>query len=260
MLYSLTKNTIKGKHVPYSRNFLNKVIARVDHLPILILDEERPSSFQELIRNEYPRIDELRGIGIEMPKQGGSLVSVEKLPVIWKLNNKDRTIEIDLSSKYFSLVSSRYVGFLEFFDRLSDVYNHFVENYSPSIITRVGLRYVNEISLDGNPFEWQNLLNENLYSTLNAFPNMRSSFARSMHQLHFTGDDYKIVFQFGIFNSEFPNTIAKKEFILDYDCISEEEIEPQEVIGKFTRFNDLICELFEQSIGDGLREIMNEEG
>ena len=156
--------------MPYSKNFLNKVIARVDHLPILILDDERPSSFQELVRNEYPRIAEFRGVGIEMPKQGSSLVSVEKLPVIWKLNNKDRTIEIDLSSKYFSLVSSRYVGFLEFFDRLSDVYNHFVENYSPSIITRVGLRYVNEISLDGNPFEWQNLLNENLYSTLNAFP------------------------------------------------------------------------------------------
>ena len=244
--------------MPYAKNFLTRVIAKVDHLPILILDEERPSSFQEQVRNEYPRIEELRGVEIGISKQGGSSVSVGKLPVIWQLKDKDQINEINLSSKYFSLVTSRYVRFLEFFERLTHVYNCFIDNYRPNIITRIGLRFTNEIRLDGNPFEWQNLLNENLYSTLHAFPDMQSSFARSMHQLHFTEEDHKIIFQFGIFNSEFPNTIANKEFILDYDCISEEEHEPHDVLGRFTRFNDFIGNLFEQSIGEGLREIINE--
>jgi len=245
---------------PYPRNFLTKVIARIDYQPILILDEERPSKFQESVRDEYPRLEELRGVGIGISKEGGSPISVEKLPIVWKLKDRDQANEVELSSKYISLVTKRYVRFSEFFDKLTVVYNRFIENYRPSIITRIGLRYINEIRLEGNPFEWRELLNDNLYSTLHAFPDMQDSIARSMHQLHFKGDDYKIIFQFGIFNSEFPNTIAQREYILDYDCISEEEHEPQEVLREFNRFNDLIWHLFEESIGEGLRVIMREGG
>ena len=99
-------------------------------------------------------------------------------------------------------------------------------------------------------------MNDKLYSTLNAFPSLRDSITRSMHQLHLRIDDYKIIFQFGAFNSEFPNTITQKEFILDYDCISEEEHEPNNVLVKFKQFNTQISGLFEQSINANLREIM----
>ena len=242
----------------YQKNYLTKVIARVDYQPILILDEERPSKFQELVRDEYPRLEELRGVGIGIAKEGAGSISLQKSPVVWKLKDKGQINEVDLSSNYFALVTMRYKRFSEFFNRLTHVYNQFVENYKPSIITRIGLRYINEIRLKGNPFEWETLLNDSLYSTLDAFPGKQSSIARSMHQLHFKEDDYKILFQFGIFNSEFPNTIAQREFILDYDCISEEEHEPHDVLGKFGGFNEQISTLFEESIGEGLRAIMKE--
>jgi len=243
---------------PYAKNFLTKVIARVDYQPILMLDTEKPSKFQDLVRDEYPRLKELQGVGIELPKSGGPPVSVEKLPIIWKLQDKSRENHLDISSKYFALITSKYVRFSEFYERLTRVWNGFVEIYKPSIITRIGLRYINEIKLEGNPFEWQNLLNENLYSSLNVFPDMQGSIARSMHQLHLKDDDYKVTFQFGVFNSEYPNTIAQKEFILDYDCVSDDEHEPQDVLGKFSGFNEKIWSLFEKSIGDGIREILRE--
>lgn len=240
----------------YAKNFLTQVIARVDYQPILSLDTDKPSKFQDLVRDEYPRLAELQGVGIEIPKSGGRPVSVEKLPVVWKLEDKERINKVDLSSKYFSLVTTKYVRFSEFYERLTSVWKSFVESYKPSIITRIGLRYINEIKLEGNPFEWKHLLNENLHSSLNIFPDSQGSIARSMHQLHLTEDDYKVIFQFGIFNSGFPNTIAQKEFILDYDCISEDEHEPQDVLGKFSGFNEIVGKLFEQSISDGLREIL----
>ena len=85
---------------------------------------------------------------------------------------------------------------------------------------------------------------------------MQDSICRSMHQLHLKRQEFKIIFQFGMFNSEFPNTIAKKEFILDYDCIGEEEYEPGTILDQFEKYNDAIYELFEQSIGNVLRNLM----
>ncbi len=240
---------------PYQRTFLTSVIARVDYQPILILDVERPSEFQNLVREEYPRFEEIRGLKIK--QKSGSPISAEKMPIVWRLKDREQVNAVDLSSKYFALKTTRYTRFLEFFEKLTNLYNNFVDSYRPGIITRIVLRYINQINLTGNPFEWQDLLNENLYSIFNAFPEMKDSITRGLHNLQFSGDDYKIVFQFGISNSEFPNTITQKEFILDYDCMSEEEHGPNEVLEKFTLFNGLIQSLFEKSIGEGLRDIMN---
>ena len=132
-----------------------------------------------------------------------------------------------------------------------------MEIYKPSIINRIGLRYINEVKIDGNPFDWQGLINDNLFATLNAFPNIKTSITRSMHQLHFRGENNKIVFQFGLYNSEFPNPVAQRAFILDYDCVSEDEHEPHQVLPIFTSFNTKIYTLFEQSISDNLKGIMN---
>lgn len=41
----------------YPINFITKVIARIDFLPILKLKDEIPSIFQENIRKEFPRFD-----------------------------------------------------------------------------------------------------------------------------------------------------------------------------------------------------------
>ena len=144
--------------MPYTTNYLTKVIARVDYEPILILDMEQPSEFQERVRDEYPRLESIQGIGIELPKKNNSPISLGKAHGIWKLKDKDQANAVDLSSKYFAFVTTRYEVFSEFLERLTNVYNNFVDIYKPSIINKIGLRYINEIRMDGNPFEWQNLL------------------------------------------------------------------------------------------------------
>jgi uncharacterized protein (TIGR04255 family) len=73
-------------------------------------------------------------------------------------------------------------------------------------------------------------------------------------------DNHKVLFNFGVFNSEFPNTISKKEFILDYDCVSEDERSVETVLPVFTDFNNIVWDLFEKSIGDDLRGILSARG
>lgn len=243
---------------PYSKNFITQVIARVDYLPILVLKEKPPIEFQDRIREQYPRFEQVMGVNINI--KDGSDPAVQHKPAVWKFLNIDRTEEINISADYFAFTASKYERFSLFRDKLTALFNAFVGTHKPSLVKRVGLRYINEIGLDGNPFLWEGFLNANLFSTLNAFPEYQTQISRSVHQMQLMMENYKVLFNFGMFNSEFPNTISKKEFILDYDCLSEDERPVEAVLPTFTEFNNIIWDLFEKSIGDNLRDILQTRG
>jgi uncharacterized protein (TIGR04255 family) len=59
-------------------------------------------------------------------------------------------------------------------------------------------------------------------------------------------------FQYGLFNSEYPNPIAKREFALDYDCFLQSEMAFSEVPGYLTKFHDEIEKLFRESVTEEL--------
>jgi len=80
-----------------------------------------------------------------------------------------------------------------------------------------------------------------------------------MSQLHISLEDHSIIFQFGIFNSEYPNIITQREFILDYDCASKDESEPEGVLSTFRLYYEDIKKVFKQCRGEKLLRIMKEE-
>jgi len=55
---------------------------------------------------------------------------------------------------------------------------------------------------------------------------------------------------------EYPNPIARKEFILDYDCYVMDEISAAEIPKLVKVLHEDAKDLFERSILDGLREKM----
>ena len=111
----------------------------------------------ESCEHYHPGFSTVQDIGIEIPKETPS-VSVSSLPVTWRFSNKEQDTEISVHSNFFAFEQKQYRGFEAFFQRLSATYNHFVITYKPSIIKRIGLRYINQIHIpDGNPFDWTNL-------------------------------------------------------------------------------------------------------
>ena len=78
-----------------------------------------------------------------------------------------------------------------------------------------------------------------------------------MHTIQWLSEDHRIKFQFGIHNRDWPNPIAKKEFILDYDCVSIGAADASEVRNCFINYNQLIDTLFDNSIDEKLREEMH---
>ena len=77
-----------------------------------------------------------------------------------------------------------------------------------------------------------------------------------MGRIEIAEDNYSVLFQFGMFNPEYPNPIARKEFILDYDCYTEEEMSITDIPETIEDLHKAEKELFELSISDELRCIM----
>jgi uncharacterized protein (TIGR04255 family) len=80
--------------------------------------------------------------------------------------------------------------------------------------------------------------------------------SRSLNVIYWHSDDHLVKFQYGMQNADFPSPIAKKEFVLDFDCYSIGPIEASDAESHLTRYNELMVRLFERSIGQRLREDM----
>lgn len=245
----------------YPRNFITQVIAQVHFQPILKLKNESPDVFQEAIIDQFPRFERKEAIDIDFSiKPEGSFPSFPEKISIWEFINKEikeQADQISLNYKVISFSSNKYISFESFFSKVELMYNNFYKIYRPGIINRIGLRFINEIKLKGNPLDWDGYINNNLYCSIKTFSDL--SISRAMSQVHINLDDHKIIFQFGIYNSEYPNTISQREFILDYDCSSKGECEPEEVLTKLMIFYEDIKSLFKLSRGDKLVSYMKGE-
>ena len=71
-------------------------------------------------------------------------------------------------------------------------------------------------------------------------------------------EDMQLNFRFGMFNPQYPQIIRKNDYVLDYDCFIDEAITGYEsIIDHITTGHDNIQRLFEDSITDQLRKVMD---
>lgn len=232
------------------------MIIRIEYQPILKLKQEEPVDFQERMRDQFPRYE--RKESIDFSIKPGEAPIASKSPV-WEFINKEKTEQISLNYQSITLIIGKYESYELFFSKIELVYNTFNSIYRPAIIKKIGLRFINEIKLTGNPLDWDGIVNNNLWCFINALPEFPNSLTRAMSQMHLTIEDHYMLFQFGIHNSQYPNIITQKEFILDYDCVSREENEPEAVINKLKAFYEDIKKAFKQSRGEKLVRIMKGE-
>ena len=66
----------------------------------------------------------------------------------WQFSDQDDNWKIVLSQDFLTLETRNYEHFEDFLDRLSEALEALVEHVQPTVGTRLGLRYINEIRLD----------------------------------------------------------------------------------------------------------------
>lgn len=246
--------------IEYKTNFLTNVVIRVDFPSILELEGEgKPESFQKELLTKYPIIEEQKGEGFmfKLNPESSPEVTSEKKST-WLFSNKDRDKRITLSSNFLALEFFKYKAFTDFREEFESIFDLLKKLYPIGIVNRFGLRYINEIKiLEGNSLDYTGYLNKDLIGVISNFLKTEDKPMRAMHLLSIRGDEGILNFQFGIFNPEYPNPIARKEFILDYDYYSETEIDPENIKGMAVRFNQFITNWFERSIDKKLKSLMH---
>lgn len=244
----------------YQKNYLANVIFQLRFDPILALEDNSPSGFQEKITEFFPRMTEGQEFEIQTTMSPNKTVDakVKTLRKRWTFLTGDDSKCVTISANMFCLEYKKYEDIIEARKDFDFLWQEFQNIYTVPALNRVGLRYVNQITLQsGDPLNWEGYIDDEVINATFKSPSLANhNLARSIHHIHLVGEDHQVKFQFGVPNSDFPNPIAKREFILDYDCYSIGETSPSDAGNCLVSYGTLMEELFEKSIGEELRNDM----
>ena len=228
-------------------NFLKQVILRLDFLGEIDRSQQVLDDIKGAVSDILPEFETRDIVSVEMTIDQAQKTTQERRYKSFLLRNNatNNSLVLEPSAIIFDL--KKYNNYEEFKGLVQRVIRNLGEQ-SPSIkVSKTGLRYINQIIIDeGDPFDWTELIKEPLICSLN-FINDRSELSRHVGVMELNKSDYYVRFQYGWFNSEYPNPIAKKEFLLDYDCYSKNESDISSIIGQIHILHEEIKKLFELS-------------
>jgi len=247
----------------YRKNYLSKVIFKIDFGSFIkkTQNDDLASKFSSGINEIYPTVRSKSITQITMKvSPSGSGMEQGVIGKVWEHNDKDQNKVLILSPDFLLLEyrNGVYSHFPEFKNDMFSIYEKFQSVFDIPTFSRIGLRYVNEIRIpEGNPLNWEGLIKDFLVKSTLAGLSSEMKLTRSMHQFMAKhDDDISILFQYGIFNPEYPNPVSRREFILDIDCSVSATIEKGEIIDRLVELNAVAEKTFENSIDDKLRKLM----
>lgn len=140
----------EANRVVYNKNPLDRVICQLRFPPILRIEAEPPSSFQDAIRSIFPMYAEKVGFRINLPplsKQESPMGVIETLSRSsanknYEFSTEDGTRKVNLTRTFLSVSTTNYKRWSDFKDLLKTPYDALIRVYSPAFITRIGLRYI----------------------------------------------------------------------------------------------------------------------
>lgn len=242
--------------VKYNKNFLSKVIFRLDFLPILKIQKEISPEFQDEIRSDLPTFTELKATEYITKISAEKKEDETKIVSQWFFSDLENRFKLTLTSDFIAIEDYKYTSLSDYTKIIEKVIKSFTKFYKDITFKRIGLRFINEIVFsEGDPLKWSDYIADSLVCSIEDFIGDNKELSRAMSQFIIKKDDCSIIFNFGIFNSIFPDKISRKEFILDYDCHSK-DVDISNIVGQIKHLNILILDLFELSIKNSLRSNM----
>lgn len=249
----------------YQSNFLKEVVIRVDYDTVAALASEAVPDTVEELKNHYPSVRGIseRNVTFEFSESRSSIAQGDQ-GVRWELRDKedgDRCLNLSKSFAALSVNNRTYTDFPSFLQAFESVHGALLRNHEIDGFTRVGLRYINEFTIEsGSPLDWQGYLADGLAAAASVGRLSKSDLVRSMHQVQSRVGEHTVVVNYGIVNPDFPNPVARKHYILDIDVFRTGEV-PQfwnELESELRTMNDLTVEVFESSIESELRKLMGQ--
>lgn len=237
-------------------NFLTKVVFKIDFEERKKIPIDYLRKAKEKIKDELPKYNEGQLETVEVMMGANEQKTIRRRSETFDFKNEQETEWIHIDENAIWIEVSKYLSFERFRKLIKTVIDELnLEGNS----ARLGLRYINQITLnEGNPFDWENWINSNLFKSLE-FVSEKKTLARCMGTIVYNYDDFLMKFQYGMYNSEFPNPISKREFVLDYDCYTKEPRDFNETFTLLNNMHNLVKIKFKESIGSKIKEIIEED-
>lgn len=238
-------------------DILKGVILKLDFMGEIKLSGQFVDNIKRIVSDDFPELEpqEQVSLQVQIKTDASEKITKEKRSKAFRFHNITTNNSLTFEPDAITFEMKKYNTYDDF-RRIIQKVIQTLETVDPSAkLSRIGLRYINQISIEGNPFEWTEFIKEPLVSSLN-FIEERKELARLMGVIELNRSEYLIRFQYGWFNSEFPNPIAKKEFVLDYDCYSINETDISEVLNQIDSYHIAIKDLFKFSTEDVLQEMV----
>lgn len=244
----------------YKRNFVDKVIIRVDFLsPIKSIESTLPQQLSQAILTNFPISEPKQAVAQELQISPSQEVSAQKKSFTeWYFHGRNREKTLVVIAGSIFVIHDSYETYENVRDEFMGILKTFFSVFKEVQPSRLGLRYINKIHFpEGNPLEWNKYIIPQMLALLD-FPMDKTYLSRLFHNLEFAFDDCNVRFQFGLHNPDFPAKIRQKVFLLDLDAYHQGAIDPAEIHGSLDNYHEHIQELFELSITDEFRKKMNE--
>lgn len=179
------------QRVKYNNSPLVEVVFQLRFPTILSINSEAPSSFQDLIRSDFPYFTERFEPGNEVSIEPDGRFQIRMNDIKnYSFVSKDSKYKVNLTSSFISLSTLEYTQWEEFFAHIQTIVPIFEKVYAPSFYIRTGLRYVDvftrsKVSLEGCP--WNELLEPNILGILS--PEIEEGSSRYVQEAEFANPD-----------------------------------------------------------------------
>jgi uncharacterized protein (TIGR04255 family) len=170
---------------------------------------------------------------------------------------------VSVAQDAVSVETNDYPGWAEFSARVERTLRA-LDDLLPPHITRVGLRYVNELFVPGaeTPADWARLLEPSLVAPY-AGSRFSDRVRQTLQQIAFDmGEGHEITLRHGfIRRRDLPETVASSLYLFDVDAYQEQPMprDPGGVMALLERYHSWTWALFRGSIGDELIAAMGGE-
>ncbi|NQU43666.1 TIGR04255 family protein [bacterium] len=244
----------------YKNNPLKEVIARIDFVsPVSAIDEKLADEVSRAAMESFPisepRLQVQDEFRLFTPAEAPQH-SREKF-LSWNFFGEGRTKRFTLTRDHLFVVHNQYSRYEDLKGGFLSVCEAFFRQYREAVPKRLGLRYLNELTMGKeSPLQWSKYVARDLLGLLKY--DIADSEPTRISQTNVVAfEDFKMRFSFGIMNPDFPAPIRKRQFVLDYDAYFLGSFSTQEIEPKLAVFHDRIQRTFEDSITDKTRELLH---
>lgn len=243
----------------YKKNYLKQVIFRIDFEKVSLSDFD---TFKTMIGAQFDTKTKQKGrVGnFELQVDSGEIINTTEEFDIWQFVDTNTGNKFEAAPTYCLLEYFAYKDSSILSKNIEELCTKFVEHHKISQVSRVGLRYINQIEINGvkRLNEWQNYILNDLLIAPKVFVNKNRVPTRILNQLELKSETFNTVYKYGIWNDKYPSPITSSAYIIDIDCFTRLPVDLEEsgLVDIAMQLNKEAENIFELSITPKLRKEM----